>query len=516
MRRYVFILFAVVLISCGQPDAVDSPVNEEAPESTPTMTAIPLATSVNTPIPTLIPIDESVKFVPRYMLPSMPGVAANILGKPCPYQRDNWNQVSAYIAYKCPDTKVSWISLVFTNFSEGETVEDIFGQIPPEGSILIPTGEVFSAYENLSVSARKANSEYIYFLIYETPTFVISSEVFLPENAFMTLEDFYSSFVEPVFYEVLEIVLNKARAGGAAPEPTPMSTDQQRIHDKTAAWLVTEAEANEFYTGAIDMFGATVDGTWVLMGDDVLTEPIYDSNCRKFEDRSNEDMPLVGFTNCVFVVGPEFELSELEENFANATKIPSGFTYEEPSIIYGYQNGSTLFQAFIHKGEYLLYVKIESRTKVGQTPEVVFNEFNDAFINSVFSINLDRFFPGESLFAETANENFLGTWVSIDTADGSNQRLEISFVDGAYVVYYIDEIATSCGRDADDNPIAADGTGSGTLINGVLTVDLTYWCLVEPKTLLATVQFEYRYNDFNNTLGESIDGNKTQTKWIKE
>ncbi len=50
-------------------------------------------------------------------------------------------------------------------------------------------------------------------------------------------------------------------------------------------------------------------------------------------------------------------------------------------------------EAIIHHEDYLFLVALQSRTKVGQTPENLFNEFNDGFIYNVLMANLKRFAP---------------------------------------------------------------------------------------------------------------------------
>jgi len=92
--------------------------------------------------------------------------------------------------------------------------------------------------------------------------------------------------------------------------------------------------------------------------------------------------------------------------------------------------------------------------------------------------------------------------------DGSNQELSISGDNGVYNFYYFDDVASSCGYDGAGNPIAAygTGTGAGTANENVLTTELSFWCLSEPETFLATVLGEVTYDASGDTLTMSSDG----------
>ena len=406
------IVLAVVLIfslltGCGS-------LPEEQITVTATQKVIP---ATDTPIPTptqTTPPTEVPVLVPRYMLPSVPNFPMEILGVNCNYQGDIWGEKAAFIAYDCPDLNATWLSARFTNLEEGEVAMDLFGQVPSEvnmgvvnsrigpkdlygqlpgegASPITPSG-LLSKYDNITILGRVENSEYAYFMVYETESYAISSEVFFPEDT-ATLEEFYSDNVEKVLHAVLEIMLENTKQSGSSLQPTPMAIDQQDLYNQIAPWLVTMSEANEFYQGASDMFGDSFDGTWVPLGDDVNAE--RESVCRIFEDRSDADAPLVAFYNCVYI-RPDFDLNKLKENFPNSVVLKSAFEYPDQSIIYGHKlnNGHTSLNAFILQDEYLIYIFVESRTLMGHTPEDVFEGFNDDFIYNVLMTNLEHYSEG--------------------------------------------------------------------------------------------------------------------------
>ena len=387
---YLFLIL-LILTGCGAPEAPSPtptipPTNTPIPP-TPTPTATPEPTA--TPTPTPLPI---VDLVPRFILPAPPYSNVEILGATCSYQRDSWNERTAYIAYACPDLNVAWLSVRFTNLDEGETALDLFDKLPPEGSTAIIPGELLSSYENLYLSGRVESSEYSYFMVYETEKFVVSSEVFFPEDPALTMEDFYPDNAESVLHAVLEIMLEKAYTFGIHPEPTPMAANEQRVYDQVSGWLVTEEEANSLYQDAHDMFGDLFDGTWFLLGDWVNLEDSQNPACRKFVDHSNADAPLLQFINCVHRIDPGFTFDGLRNYFKTAVILESEYDYPEKSIIFGYDlsTGHTGMNAYYVQGDYMFVVFIESRTLMGYTPERVFSGFNDAFIYDVLMTNLEK------------------------------------------------------------------------------------------------------------------------------
>ncbi len=103
----------------------------------------------------------------------------------------------------------------------------------------------------------------------------------------------------------------------------------------------------------------------------------------------------------------------------------------------------------------------------------------------------------------TAGDPFIGTWLSVDPADGSNQQLWISDGNGVYNIFYIDLVATSCGLDGTGNPIAAYGISTGTASRNVLGTDIVYWCLSDPQSFLATVHVDFTYDVYNDVLADS-------------
>jgi len=438
------------------------------------------------------------------MLPSAPYVSTEILGASCNYQQDNWDTQSAYITYACPDLDVLRLSIRFTNLEEGQTVQDLFGELPPDGHMEIAPGKLLSQYEKLSLLGRAENDKYSYFMVYETEEFVISSEVFFPEDPTISLEEFYTKNGEIVLNAVLEIMLEKVISEGTRPEPTQMAVDQQEIYDQFPPWLVSESEMNEFYKGAHDMFGDPFDGTWVLIGDQVDIQ--RGSLCREFVDRSNEDAPLVKSFNCVYQREPGYSLDKLQESFPDAIVLESAFEYPEQSIIYGRDQMHTRFQAFVLRDNLLFYVFLESRALAGQTAKDVFNEYNDNFIYNVMMTNMDRYGSDATDVSESQEDSddpFICTWVSIDPGDGSNQQLVISKNNDVYTVDYYDDVASSCGLDSAGKTIAAAGTGLGSVNGVVLSVDFSVYCLTDPQSFLASFHVDSTYNISNNTIEDS-------------
>ena len=502
-------LLIVILAGCNaQPTATSMP---ESPSATATSTPIPPTSTPKPPTatPTSIPVVATYPLVPRYMLPSAPYVSTEILGATCHYQQDNWNTRAAYIAYACPDLNVVWLSIQFTDLEAGQSAEDFFGELPVEEAVSIPPGELLSKFGDVVIFGRLVNgqsdkSKYAYFMIYETESYVISVDTFFPEDTMTSLEEFYQGNGEVVHHAVLELMLEKVESESTRLAPTPMAVDQQELYDQIAPWLVTEAEANEFYQGAADMFGDPFDGTWVWLGDEV--DARWKSVCRKFADRTNEDAPLVAFGNCIYI-RPDYNLDSLQESFQNAVVLESTFEYPDQSIIYGGKmpNGHTSLNAYILQGDYLFYVWINSRTLGGQKTENVFRGFDDGFIYKVMMTNLDHYTLEASddigsQEGSDSNDPFVGTWISTDPGDGSNQQLVISKNDDIYDVNYEDDVASSCGFDNFGKTIAATGTGSGIANGNVLGVDFSIYCLTNPQSFLATVHVDYTYNETANTI----------------
>ena len=388
-------LLIVMLAGCNaQPVVTPLP---EVPSATSTSTPIPPTSTPKPPTatPTSIPVVATYPLVPRYMLPSAPYISTEILGATCHYQQDEWNTQAAYIAYACPDLNVTWLSIRFTNLEAGQTALDIFGELSVDEAVSISPGELLSEFGDVVifgrvVNAQSDNSEYAYFMMYETESYVISVEAFFPEDTLTSLEEFYQGNGEAVHHAVLEIMLDKVISEGTRLAPTPMALNQQELYDQIAPWLVTEAEANEFYQGASDMFGDPIDGTWVWQGDTVDTQ--WKTVCRKFVDRTNEDTPLVAFGNCIYI-RPGFNLDSLQKSFQSAVVLKSTFEYPDQSIIYGgdMPNGHTSLNAYILQDDYLFYVWIDSRTLGGQKTENVFQGFDDGFIYNVLKTNLERY-----------------------------------------------------------------------------------------------------------------------------
>ena len=131
-----------------------------------------------------------------------------MLGNQCSYQNDSWDEQYAYMAIACPGLEVTWLSIRFTTLVEGQTAIDIFGAMPPDSYSAIELGVNLSHYENISISAKAENSSFSYFVAYETERFLLSAEVFFPEDAAMTLEEVYIARADIVLYIALESMLD--------------------------------------------------------------------------------------------------------------------------------------------------------------------------------------------------------------------------------------------------------------------------------------------------------------------
>ncbi len=260
------------------------------------------------------------------------------------------------------------------------------------------------------------------------------------------------------------------------------------------------------------MFGDPFDGAWVLIGDDVDTQ--RGSLCRKFEDRSNEDAPLVALFNCVYKREPGYQLSKLQESFPDAVVLESASEYPEQSVIYGRDRMHMDFSAFVLQDNLLFYVFLESRALVGQTVKDVFSDYNDNFLHNVMMTNLERYNLGTVDVSDlqennAANDPFVGAWESSDPGDGSKQELLVSKNNDVYTMDYYDHVASSCGLDSAGNAIAAAGTGLGTVDGNVLSVDLSVYCLTDPKILLGTFQSISRYDKNSDTIQDD------STTWVR-
>jgi hypothetical protein len=393
IKRLIFVVI-LLLAACSttqtESSANLSPDNKATPPPLEIKTSTPLPTLTPTHTPTMAP---PVVLVPRYMLPST-SYLSSLLGAQCNYQSDSWDVDYAYKAVTCPDLEVLWLSIRFTTLENDQTAIDVFGEIPPGNYMMIEPGDNLSQYENLSLSGKVENSEYSYFLVYETERFLISAEVFFTEDTALSIEEFYLDNTEIVLQKTLEGMLEIIKFTETPPEATPMAVNQQNLYQQNSHWLITESEANELYQGASDMWGDPMDGTWLSLGFDVDSE--RGSICRKFSDRTNADAPLLRFFNCVYHVGSDYSLDKILEDRPGVVVLESDYGYPLNSLIYGRDPGGPIsLNAFVLQGDYLFYVFLESRVKTGQTPESIFNEFNDKFIFNVLVKNLERFAPAE-------------------------------------------------------------------------------------------------------------------------
>ncbi len=101
---------------------------------------------------------------------------------------------------------------------------------------------------------------------------------------------------------------------------------------------------------------------------------------------------------------------------------------------------------------------------------------------------------------------FVGKWVTVDTYDGSTMTLTITRVDGKYALILVDEKASVCGKDANNQPkfaieIVSTGEVHGMVLN---TVSTSAICRTTPQTNLERVFWaDYSYQVATDTLRDS-------------
>jgi hypothetical protein len=311
------------------------------------------------------------------MLLGLPYMAVDVLGSHCYYQTDSWGERYAYIAYECPELNVDRLSVRFTILKEGERAEDIFGELPPELNAEI---EVTSRYDEIgtySVIAGLMDSRYTYFSVLETDKYVYSVQIYFPEDATKTLEEFYISDVEEILHAVIQVSLKKSRAV-PLPTPTPLSPQLQTSFDKLNGTLISEEEAMQFY-----------DGRWESLEDYVAS----DYMCRRFEDRTNDDVLWVSFSNCII----DQDSDVVDQLFpTGAVPLESSHAYDTEFVLWGGKasNGHSIFAGWIVEGDFIYRVRLESRT-ISATPEGrpvedVFDQTIDDFIYNVLMTNHEK------------------------------------------------------------------------------------------------------------------------------
>jgi hypothetical protein len=130
-------------------------------------------------------------------------------------------------------------------------------------------------------------------------------------------------------------------------------------------------------------------GTWEALSDGVSNKRTQ--VCRKFEDRTNADVPWVGMANCVYSV-KDFPFEKISDYYQQPgdTALESSHKYDDRFVIYGYQSGHTYFDAFLVHGEFIYLASLESRTLAGTAVKDVYSQDIDDFLYGVLMINIQK------------------------------------------------------------------------------------------------------------------------------
>jgi hypothetical protein len=148
-------------------------------------------------------------------------------------------------------------------------------------------------------------------------------------------------------------------------------------------------------------------------------------------------------------------------------------------------------------GNLQIYTIRSDGTELARLTSNAFNDENPDWAHAAAETTPQTYTP------VTANDPFIGTWVSVDPTDGSDQQLWISGGNGVYNIFYIDLVATSCGLDGAGNSIAGYGISTGTAYGNVLGTDIVYWCLSDPQSFLAAVHVDYTHDVSRDVLADS-------------
>ncbi len=158
--------------------------------------------------------------------------------------------------------------------------------------------------------------------------------------------------------------------------------------------------------------------------------------------------------------------------------------------------GSALSGTILEDGNGNVVVVAEYPVPEGEAPP---GELNIQVIGSGCEIFEETVSYGKASTSQPASP-FVGDWISTDPGDGSNQQLSISESNGNYSVSYADDVAASCGRDEAGNVVAVTGIGLGTVTGNVLGVDLSFYCMTDPQSFLASVPVNYTYDEATDTM----------------
>lgn len=500
-----FILWLSLLLlatACQAKANQNNQVDNTQPSATPSpsLTATVVPPPTQTPEPTASPT-QMADFVPRHMLLAAPYFSIIVQDTQCLYETDNWNQHSAYMAYSCPELNLLSLSVRFTSLEIGQTVEDIFGKMPLEGySSLLPV-DAFNNFDHFYLLGKEADGLYDYFMVHETENYLISIQTVSSQDPTTSLDQYYDNHVEGIFAEVLGKMVEKVAFIEAPPTPTPLASGPQQLYNFVQPWLVSQSEASQFYKAAPDMMGYPYDGSWLVVGDNVIEE--REAVCREFKDWSNADAPLVSFYNCVYYVGFGYDLEKILLDRPYAIPLNSGQNYPPLHLIYAFDNGPyRSLTTFTLQDEFLFYTSLSSRSLASQSTVEIFTPYNDAFLFNILKTNLSQYHEAKSS-APTENEAFEGDYISTDPGDGSQQHLSLYAYNEQYLITYRDEVASSCGLSPAGTPIEAYGIGLSNRNGNEFSGEMTIYCLSNPPTIIATFNTQYNYKPDENVIEDS-------------
>jgi hypothetical protein len=373
--NYAVLFIALLAASCNNSVISSTPT----PTSTPTL--IPTATKTPTRTPSPIPPTATaveIAVVPRWMLVSQPYYSVMISNSKWNYKADSWGENAACIDYVLESEDTMSFEQCFGVSMEGQTFESLLEPFIENGFETLQPSTTFGGVEKIGLVAKvEDGNRKHYFEVVETQGYVSLVELSYVTESNSSLEAIYTIKVAYTMNYLLRDSLQKAHLI-PSPAPTPMAKNQRDFYEVVSPMLIGHAQANAFYYG-----------TWDILGDQVS-----DKNrqvCRKYEDRTNEDVLWVGFMNCI-LDKRDFSLDQIAKNYQGpqVVTLESSHTYKDEFVLYAFQAGHTYFDAFLVSGDYIYTVRLESRTIASQTPKDVFSQNADDFIHDVLMENLTK------------------------------------------------------------------------------------------------------------------------------